>query len=119
LAHVLDPADEGFIAAHVHDGEQQAAPECRHEQVRNRTRQRDAYHGAPRRFEPTRGHGHGLGPPDERCADGQQHARHQHGADGIQMTQRIQAQAAEQLSGAVPEAPSHPAVRDFVQRDRK
>jgi hypothetical protein len=35
------------------------------------------------------------------------------------MTQRIQAQAAEQLSGAVPEAPSHPAVRDFVQRDRK
>ena len=49
----------------------------------------------------------------------QQECRHQHGAERIDMAQRIETQAPEHLRGPIAEVSRHPAVRDFVQGDRK
>ena len=62
---------------------------------------------------------HRFRPSEQQPAHGQQDARNQHGADRIEVAQRIQAEAPQKLGGAVPEVPCGPAMSDFMQGDRE
>ena len=63
--------------------------------------------------------GTGFAQPNSSAADGQKDARHEHGAHGIDVPERVETQTPEHLSSSVAEVARHPPVCDFMQRNRK
>jgi hypothetical protein len=64
---------------------------------------------------------HRLGEAEHELSGSQevQQQRHRHGADRIDMADRVQADAPEQPGGVVAEILGHIAMRGLVQRDGK
>ena len=109
----------GLLPLTCSNRREHAAPEQRHEYIGGGPGQRHhiiARRGLRSTLVAT---GTGFAQPNSGRADGQQDAGHQHRADRIDVPQRIQTQAPEHLGGAVAEVSGHPAVRHFMQGDRK
>ena len=56
-------------------------------------------------LEVARGDGGGLGPADERPVVDEREQRHEDGADGIEMLEGVEGDAAEHVGGGIAEAP--------------
>ena len=96
-----------------------------HDEVRTRAGGRDPGHVLPRLSQGGKIHRHRLRPTEEKRTDAgkraqyQDHARHQDGSDQVDVPQRIEADTALRVRGAIAEVARHVTVRRFVQRDRE
>lgn len=95
------------------------SPEHRHQQVGGRTGHGHPGHVAVRSLKITRVNGHRLGPAEHEPGQGEHAQGHQHGADGIDVLEWVQNDAAEHSRSAVAQAVCHPAVRGLVQGHRE